>query len=157
MVGYNISLQLQAITVFISASGGHRFLAEFLEVGGVLTVLELLGLPQIREVKTKIIPLVKILSLNSTSLNLSSSPQPDRAEAMRLLINIATAGRSYREFICESYGIRAVADCLARTTSDIVADYAKNLLFQLGTVKIDVNAGRVGALYLKSPKLLLLG
>jgi hypothetical protein len=69
--------------------------------------------------------------------------KPDRAEAMRLLINIATAGRSYREFICESYGIRAVADCLARTTSDVVADYAKNLLYQLGTVKQSVVGARI--------------
>ena len=29
----------------------HRFLAEFLEVGGVLTVLEILGLRQAKEVK----------------------------------------------------------------------------------------------------------
>jgi hypothetical protein len=69
--------------------------------------------------------------------------KPDRAEAMRLLINIATSGRSYREFICESYGIRAVADCLARTTSDVVADYAKNLLYQLGTVKQSVVGARI--------------
>jgi hypothetical protein len=50
LLGYNISLQLQAITIFISAASGHRFLSEFLEVGGVLTVLELLGLVQVKEV-----------------------------------------------------------------------------------------------------------
>lgn len=56
----------------------HKFLAEFLEVGGVLTVLEILGLKQAKEV--------------------------DKAEALRLLTYVATAGRKYKELICESYG-----------------------------------------------------
>ena len=50
LLGQNIALQLQAIHIFISASSGSRFIAEFLEVGGVLTVLEILGLPQAKEV-----------------------------------------------------------------------------------------------------------
>ena len=55
-----------------------KFLAEFLEVGGVLTVLEILGLMQAKEA--------------------------DKAEALRLLTCIASAGRKYKELICESYG-----------------------------------------------------
>ncbi|KAJ3218229.1 hypothetical protein HDU67_006338 [Dinochytrium kinnereticum] len=106
LLGYNISLQLQAISIFISAASGHRFLAEFLEVGGVLTVLELLGLSQIKE--------------------------PDKAEALRLLLHVANAGRKYKEFLCESYGVRAVADCLARSRSEVTQDYCRNLLYQLG-------------------------
>ena len=40
------------IVVFnICVFNSHRFLAEFLEVGGVLTVLEILGLRQAKEVK----------------------------------------------------------------------------------------------------------
>jgi hypothetical protein len=50
LMGTNISLQIRAVSVFIGASGGHRFLAEFLEVGGVLTVLEILGLSQVSDV-----------------------------------------------------------------------------------------------------------
>ena len=57
----------------------HKFLAEFLEVGGVLTVLEILGLKQAKEC--------------------------DKAEALRLLTCVADAGRKYKEIICESYGI----------------------------------------------------
>ncbi|KAJ3057110.1 hypothetical protein HK097_000574 [Rhizophlyctis rosea] len=98
--------RLQAINVFISASSGQRFLAEFLEVGGVLTVLEVLNLPQVKE--------------------------SDKAEALRVLLCVANAGRRYKEFICESYGVRAVADCLARSRSEITQDYARNLLYQLG-------------------------
>ena len=52
LLGQNISLQLRAISIFVSASGGHRFLAEFLEIGGILTVLEILGLAQINDVNT---------------------------------------------------------------------------------------------------------
>ncbi|KAI8848748.1 hypothetical protein BC829DRAFT_443531 [Chytridium lagenaria] len=106
LLGYNTSLQLQAISIFVSAASGHRFLAEFLEVGGVLTVLELLGLSQIKEA--------------------------DKAEALRLLLHVANAGRKYKEFLCESYGVRAVADCLARSRSEVTQDYCRNLLYQLG-------------------------
>ncbi|KAJ3163194.1 hypothetical protein HDU86_002363 [Geranomyces michiganensis] len=106
LLGHGLSKQLQAIHIFISASSGYRFLAEFLEVGGVLTVLEILGLAQVKE--------------------------PDKAEALRVLISVAQAGRRYKEFICESYGVRAVADCLGRSRSEITQDYARNLLHQLG-------------------------
>ncbi|KAJ3240010.1 hypothetical protein HDU78_002537 [Chytriomyces hyalinus] len=106
LLNCNISLQLQAISIFISAASGSRFLAEFLEVGGVLTVLELLGLSQVKEA--------------------------DKAEALRLLICIANSGRKYKEFLCESYGVRTVADCLARSRSEITQDYCQNLLYQLG-------------------------
>ena len=50
LLGQNISLQIQAISIFIASSSGSRFLSEFLEVGGVLTVLEILGIPQAKEV-----------------------------------------------------------------------------------------------------------
>ncbi|KAI8922132.1 armadillo-type protein [Powellomyces hirtus] len=106
LLGHSLALQMQAINIFISASSGHRFLAEFLEVGGVLTVLEILGLAQVKE--------------------------PDKAEALRILLSVAQAGRRYKEFICESYGVRAVADCLGRSRSEITQDYARNLLHQLG-------------------------
>ena len=56
----------------------HKFLAEFLEVGGVLTLLEILGLKQAKE--------------------------EDKAQSLRVLMCIANAGRKYKELICESYG-----------------------------------------------------
>ena len=56
----------------------HKYLAEFLEVGGVLTILEILGLKQAKE--------------------------QDKSEALRLLTSVADAGRKYKEIICESYG-----------------------------------------------------
>ena len=50
LLGQNIALQLKAISIFVSASSGNRFLGEFLEVGGILTILEILGIPQAKEV-----------------------------------------------------------------------------------------------------------
>ena len=51
---------------------------EFLEVGGMLTVLEVVGL--------------------------KSAKDTDKAEALRLLTIVANKGRQYKELICESYG-----------------------------------------------------
>lgn len=56
----------------------HKFLAEFLEVGGVMTILEILGLKQAKE--------------------------EDKTQALLLLQCVANSGRKYKELICESYG-----------------------------------------------------
>ncbi|EDO48169.1 predicted protein [Nematostella vectensis] len=105
MMGSYVKLQLQAITIFVGASSGHKFLAEFLEVGGVLTVLEILGLKQAKE--------------------------EDKAQALKLLMHVVNSGRRYKELVCESFGIRAVAECLAKSNSEETQDYARNLLQQL--------------------------
>ena len=54
-------------------------MAEFLEVGGVLTLLEIIALKQAKE--------------------------EDKSLALRNLHYIANAGRKYKELICESYGM----------------------------------------------------
>ena len=60
---------------------------EFLEVGGVLTLLEIVTLkPCIEE---------------------------DKAESIRLLTIIATKGRQHKEIICESYGTPLLCSCIA--------------------------------------------
>jgi hypothetical protein len=51
LLNYNLALQMQAISVFLSAAGGGRFLNEFLEIGGVLTLLEMISLLQVKEVR----------------------------------------------------------------------------------------------------------
>lgn len=58
----------------------------------------------------------------------------DRAEALRLLLAVASNGRKYKEFICESYGVRQVTECLSKSRAEVTQDYARNLLVQLGTV-----------------------
>uniref|UniRef100_W5KCR4 Armadillo like helical domain containing 1 n=1 Tax=Astyanax mexicanus TaxID=7994 RepID=W5KCR4_ASTMX len=92
MFGTSLDVQLKALGVFLSAAGGRQYLMEFLEVGGVLTLLEILG-----QKKTK---------------------ERDKAQALRLLLIISDAGHRYKELICESYGVRAVADCLAWSKSE---------------------------------------
>ncbi|KAI8901105.1 armadillo-type protein [Globomyces pollinis-pini] len=107
LLGHDLALQLRAITVFIASASGNRFLTEFLEVGGILTVLEILTINQAKEM--------------------------DRAEALNLLIKVSSNGRKYKEFICESYGVRQVTECLSRSRSEITQDYARNMMVQLGT------------------------
>lgn len=51
---------------------------EFLEDGGVLTLLDILRRTQ--------------------------SKEQDKAEALRLLLAVSNAGRKYKEIICESHG-----------------------------------------------------
>ncbi|KAK2138580.1 hypothetical protein LSH36_2776g00005, partial [Paralvinella palmiformis] len=108
----------------------HKFLAEFLEVGGVLTVLEILGLRQAKEA--------------------------DKAEALRLVTCVANAGRKYKELICESYGIRAIAECLAKSRSEETQESARHLLQILaqGNPKFEVQVykGLIALLPCSSPK-----
>lgn len=59
-------MQLRAIHIFVGASSGQRFLVEFMEVGGALTVLEI--------------------------LMLKASTEDDLAAAIELLLAFADAG-----------------------------------------------------------------
>merc|ERR1719174_3053386 len=70
-LGHSVALQLRAIGVFIAASSGQRFLAEFVEVGGVATIVD--------------------------TLSLQTLPEADRQQALQLLVLIGNAGRHYKE------------------------------------------------------------
>jgi hypothetical protein len=52
-------------------------------------------------------------------------------EALKLLLVVANGGRKYKELMCESYGVKAVAECLARVDSDKTRDKARLLLHEL--------------------------
>ncbi|XP_008562759.1 PREDICTED: uncharacterized protein C1orf228-like, partial [Galeopterus variegatus] len=78
MTGACLEKLLRSIGIFLSAVSSNRYLIEFLEVGGVLTLLEILGLEKTKE--------------------------EDKKEAIKLLQVIANSGRKYKELICESYG-----------------------------------------------------
>lgn len=130
MIGTCLNEQLRAISIFLSASSGHKYMAEFLEVGGVLTLLEIIGLKQAKEV--------------------------DKLQALNCLICIANAGRKYKELVCESYGIRAVAECLAKSKSEETQDACRNILLMLaqGNPKFEVQVykGLIALLPCSSPK-----
>uniref|UniRef100_A0A8C3C5E4 Armadillo like helical domain containing 1 n=1 Tax=Cairina moschata TaxID=8855 RepID=A0A8C3C5E4_CAIMO len=97
---------LKSIGIFLSAAGGRRYLIEFLEIGGVMTLLEILGLNHLKE--------------------------EDKRESVKLLQLVANAGRKYKELICESYGVRCLAELLATSTSAEAQEDTQVLLDSLG-------------------------
>ncbi|XP_006015854.3 uncharacterized protein C1orf228 homolog [Alligator sinensis] len=106
MNGTCLDQLLKAIGIFLSAASGHRYLIEFLEVGGVLTLLEILGLSQLKE--------------------------EDKKESIKLLQLVANAGRKYKELICESYGVRSIAEFMASSKSEKTQRQVQILLDSLG-------------------------
>ncbi|KAM4628749.1 armadillo-like helical domain containing protein 1 [Polymixia lowei] len=104
MFGTCLGLQLKAVGVFLSASNNHQYLSEFLEDGGALTLLDILG---------------------------QKLKEEDKAEALRLLQIVSNAGRKYKEIICECYGVRAIADCLAKSNTEETQETALSLLESL--------------------------
>jgi len=107
LLGFAVALQLEVIAVFAAASSGHRFLTEFLEVGGIITVLEIL---QVEE------------RINDD----------DKLKALSLLLAIAGAGRHYKELICEHSGVKVAVECLIGSQDEGFQEEARILLLNLG-------------------------
>ncbi|XP_069498434.1 armadillo-like helical domain containing protein 1 isoform X2 [Ambystoma mexicanum] len=130
MFGTCLGEQLQSIGIFLSAASSPRYLVEFVEVGGILTLLEILGMKQLKE--------------------------KDKKEAIKLLSTLASTGRKYKELICESYGVRAIAECLALARSEELQEEARALLESLahGNAKYQsqVYKGLIALLPCSSPK-----
>ncbi|XP_004679527.1 PREDICTED: uncharacterized protein C1orf228 homolog [Condylura cristata] len=121
---------LRSIGIFLSAVSSYRYLTEFLEVGGVLTLLEILGLEKIKE--------------------------EDKKESIKLLQTIANSGRKYKELICESYGVRSIAQFFATSKSEETQEEVQILLDSLvhGNPKYQnqVYKGLIALLPCVSPK-----
>lgn len=130
LIGTHVGSQINAIYVFVASTGGHEFMEEFIEVGGILTLLEIISLKQ--------------------------SKEEDKSDALKLLNVIANAGRHHKELICESYGIRAIAECLAKARSEETQDNARIMLQDLaqGNPKYEVQVykGLIALLPTTSPK-----
>ncbi|KAH9280828.1 hypothetical protein ECG_06503 [Echinococcus granulosus] len=105
MSGTCLTEQLQVLYIFLSAASSHNFLAEFLQNGGILCLQELCVLPGAKEV--------------------------DKYWALRVLSCVANGGTRYKETICECYGIRAVAECMAKSRSERTQEAARDVLEQL--------------------------
>ncbi|OXB68505.1 hypothetical protein ASZ78_000442, partial [Callipepla squamata] len=101
-----INKLLKSIGVFLSAASGRRYIIEFLEIGGVLMLLEILGLNHLKE--------------------------EDKRESVKLLQLIANTGRKYKELICESYGVQSLTELLASCTSAEAREEVQILLGSLG-------------------------
>ncbi|KAL2772673.1 armadillo-like helical domain containing protein 1 [Daubentonia madagascariensis] len=100
MTGSCLEKLLRSIGIFLSAVSSNRYLIEFLEVGGVLTLLEILGLEKIKE--------------------------EDKKESIKLLQVVANSGRKYKELICESYAIELIKDLV--TYDDVRLALLKGLV-----------------------------
>ncbi|XP_040896713.1 armadillo-like helical domain containing protein 1 [Toxotes jaculatrix] len=105
MFGTFLGLQLRAVRIFLSASSHDQYLMEFLEDGGVLTLLDILSHTQ--------------------------SKEEDKAEALHLLLTVSNAGRKYKEIICESHGVKVIAECLADSNTEETQETAWALLESL--------------------------
>ncbi|KAK5870136.1 hypothetical protein PBY51_024796 [Eleginops maclovinus] len=105
MFGTFLGLQLKAIGIFLSASNHDQYLMEFLEDGGVLTLLDI--------------------------LSHSQSKEEQKAEALRLLLTVSDAGRKYKEVICESHGLKALEEFLTKSNTDETQEAAWALLESL--------------------------
>ncbi|XP_013013444.1 armadillo-like helical domain containing protein 1 isoform X2 [Cavia porcellus] len=130
MTGSSLEKLLRSIGIFLSAVSSNRYLIEFLEVGGVLTLLEILGLEEIKE--------------------------EDKKESIKLLQVVANSGRKYKELICESYGVRSIAEFLAKSKSEETQEEVQILLDSLvhGNPKYQnqVYKGLIALLPCASPK-----
>ncbi|XP_074732305.1 armadillo-like helical domain containing protein 1 isoform X2 [Strix uralensis] len=121
---------LKSIGIFLSAASGHRYLLEFLEIGGVVILLEILGLNHLK--------------------------QEDKRESVKLLQLVADAGRKYKELICESYGVQSLTAFLAASDSAEAQEDVQVLLDSLGhgnpKYQNQVYKGLVAVLLCTSPR-----
>jgi len=130
ITGTCVTFQLKTLQIFLAATAGHHFMAQFIEVGGVCTLLEIIALKQSKSV--------------------------DRTIALKIATVIASAGRQYKELICECYGIRTVAECLAKSKSEETQETCKVVLQLLaqGNPKYEVQVYKsfIALLPCTSPK-----
>ncbi|XP_060087673.1 armadillo-like helical domain containing protein 1 [Heteronotia binoei] len=130
MYGTCLEQLLKSIGIFLSAASGQRYLIEFLEVGGILTLLEILGLKQLKE--------------------------EAKRESIKLLQFVASSGRKFKELICESYGVRSIAEFLATSKSEETQEQVQILLDNLGhgnpKYQNQVYKGLIALLKCTSPK-----
>lgn len=105
-LGSSVAIQLRAISVFVAASSGQRFLAEFVEVGGVAAVVDILSLKEL--------------------------PAEDKHEAIRLLASVASAGRHYKEIICVAGGPERLRLFMEAVHPERALEEARDLLVTLG-------------------------
>mmetsp|Transcript_15663 Transcript_15663/g.36964 ORF Transcript_15663/g.36964 Transcript_15663/m.36964 type:complete len:587 (+) Transcript_15663:60-1820(+) len=105
-LGYSVELQLEAVCVFVSASSGHRFMLEFLEVDGLSTLLEILKTHKLKK-EAKQLGLV-------------------------LLMRVANAGKNFLSQIFEMGGATTVCELAASTTDEQLHEQIRDILLSLG-------------------------
>lgn len=107
--------KVRAIHVFISATGGKRFLVEFLEVGGALTLLEM--------------------------LSVESVPEAAKSVVLEALLTIANSGTRYTDLLIESQAKKYVVGYLSVTQSETVQHVAQEVILALERPVIETPKG----------------
>lgn len=89
-------------------------------------------------------------------VNLKQASEENKRLSLEILSCIADVGRSYKEAICECYGIRSIAECLAKSKSERTQFEARQLLESLakGNPKYQnqIYKGLIAILPCTSPK-----
>lgn len=89
-------------------------------------------------------------------INLKQSSEDNKSLSLIILQSIANVGRNYKEIICECYGIRSIAECLAKSKSEQTQLEAKFLLENLAKgnpkYQTQVYKGLIAVLPCSSPK-----
>ena len=89
-------------------------------------------------------------------INLKQASEENKRLALIILQCIANVGRNYKEIICECFGVRSIAECLARSKSEKTQMEAKYLLENLSKgnpkFQLQVYKGLIAVLPCNSPK-----
>jgi thiaminase len=89
-------------------------------------------------------------------INLKQASEENKRLTLMIMQAIANAGRSYKETICECYGIRAIAECIAKSKSESTQLEARYLLESLARgnpkFQLQVYKGLIALLPCSSPK-----
>ena len=93
---------LHVISLFITGSPNTRFLLEFLQVGGLATLLQLL----------------------KTTLD-----ERIRQSILKIIRHIGSGGRSFKENICDNHGIEIIVEIAEKASSDQLRDVLIHLGF----------------------------
>ena len=99
---------MQAIAVFVSAASGHRFLAEFLDVGGLEMVLGM---------------------LSDTKLS-----ETDRMRSLQVLASISNSGYTFRQLILDErhHVLDSVCSYMESATTEAAQELSRSVLIGLG-------------------------
>lgn len=101
-----LSVQLSALSLFLQ---GQRFLANFMEVGGIQTLTDIL-----------------------VTAKDHATQQLDKSNALLLLIHVANAGRVYREMVCDGQGVDNIVKATLEECSEKTLDLTSSLFIALG-------------------------
>eukprot|EP01083_Nonionella_stella_P136857 416608_1 len=108
LLRYAVPLQLETIYIFLTSTCGQRFLNEFIDVGGIGTILEIISSKKMAEV--------------------------EKQKSFKILDIVCKSGRPNKEALCRLQGIQQTAKCLCMSEDARTQESARSLLIQLGTV-----------------------